>query len=120
MRQATRDALEDVVGRQVGGVFDAGLDEELEVAVAGLERGDRGRFGGGRGGGRRGAARRRRCRPGAQERLEVGAAKAAMTAGAAIAGDLAGVAPAAQRVDADAEKLGGRAEPQPASVGRRR
>jgi hypothetical protein len=45
VRQATRDALQNVGGLQVGCVFDAGLDEQLEIAVAGLQRGDRGRIG---------------------------------------------------------------------------
>ena len=58
-REAARDALEDILGRQVRGVFDAGLDQQLEVAVAGLEGGDGVKVGtGGRGAGRRRPAAR--------------------------------------------------------------
>ncbi len=118
-REAARDALEDILGRQVTGVFHAGLDQQLEVAVAGLEGGDGVKIGtGGRGAGR--AASRRPTRAVAQERLDVDAAEAAVTAGATVADDLAGVAPAPQRVDAHAQQLRRRTEPQPASIGRGR
>ena len=118
-RQAAGDALEDVVGRQVRGVLGGGFDERLEVAVAGLERGDGGRVGG-RGRSAGGAACRRAARALPEERLDVDPAKAAVTAGAAVAGDLAGVAPAAQSVGAHAQQLRRRTEPQPASIGRGR
>ena len=51
---------------------------------------------------------------GAQQRLDVGAPVAAMSARTAVAGQLAGVAPAAQRVEADAKLRRRFAEAEPA------
>ena len=117
-RQAARDALEDVAAGQPRDVF-AGFDEHLQIAVARLEGGDRSRVRL-RGRGARPAAVCARGRPVAQQGVDVGAPVAPMAPGAAIADELAGVAPAAQRVLADAEQLGGRTEPQPASIVARR
>ncbi len=48
-----------------------------------------------------------------EQRLHVVSAVAAMTSGAAIAGEAARIAPAPHRVEADAEEASGVAEPQP-------
>ena len=85
--QTAGDALEDVARRQPSHVL-AGLDDELEIVVAGLQSGDGRRLGAVARGGSGALAGL------TQERLDVDSSKAAVAAGAAVADDPAGVAPA--------------------------
>jgi hypothetical protein len=117
--------LQDSPGISLRRVLPAGLDDQLEIAGAAAELFDCLRTRGAGGAGAAGLARRPRAaqtRIGfwvallAENGLEFVAIVATVAAGATVAGDVAGVAPASERVQTDAEELGGGPESQPATV----